>query len=320
MKKPWLVWLVPLVMFGQQQVKQSPDCQVTLQPRSTIGTSSNFDNRSISAASGIPCTQWELAYSSTTPVASFSIQMESAPDSSGVAGTFAIFGSAGTTLNTGTVKNTGYSAFMRINLTAISNGGTGTVQATMYGWRDNAATISATGGVASNVNVAQFGGNNVITGTGASGSGIPRVTISNDSSLAANQSVNQAQIGGSNVVPDPCQQQTRTTGVLNLTTSTRIVVGVAAKQTFVCYLQFALSAVADNIALVEGTGSTCGSGTAGMAGGATAGTGWNLLANGSVTAGIGVAYAFRTATLADDVCLLVSSAAQVSGVVQYVQQ
>lgn len=43
-------------------------------------------------------------------------------------------------------------------------------------------------------NVAQFGGSAVVTGTGAGGAGIPRVTISNDSSLAANQSVNVSQI------------------------------------------------------------------------------------------------------------------------------
>lgn len=48
-------------------------------------------------------------------------------------------------------------------------------------------------------NVAQFGGSAVVTGTGAGGAGIPRVTISNDSSLAANQSVNVNQIGGSAV-------------------------------------------------------------------------------------------------------------------------
>jgi hypothetical protein len=50
------------------------------------------------------------------------------------------------------------------------------------------------------MNVAQFGGSAVVTGTGASGAGIPRVTISNDSSLAANQSVNLAQVGGTNTV------------------------------------------------------------------------------------------------------------------------
>lgn len=47
-----------------------------------------------------------------------------------------------------------------------------------------------------NGNITQFGGTNVSTGTGASGSGIPRVTLSNDSTLAANQSVNTAQING----------------------------------------------------------------------------------------------------------------------------
>lgn len=45
-------------------------------------------------------------------------------------------------------------------------------------------------------NVSQFGGVNISTGTGASGTGIPRVTISNDSSLAANQSVNTNQWAG----------------------------------------------------------------------------------------------------------------------------
>lgn len=37
-------------------------------------------------------------------------------------------------------------------------------------------------------NVTQFGSNNVVTGTGASGSGIPRVTVSNDSNILATQS------------------------------------------------------------------------------------------------------------------------------------
>ena len=37
-------------------------------------------------------------------------------------------------------------------------------------------------------NVSQFGGNNVVTGIGASGLGIPRVTVSNDSNILATQS------------------------------------------------------------------------------------------------------------------------------------
>lgn len=56
--------------------------------------------------------------------------------------------------------------------------------------------ISGTLTANQSVNAAQFGGTNVSTGAGAGGAGIPRVTISNDSSLAANQSVNHAQVAG----------------------------------------------------------------------------------------------------------------------------
>jgi hypothetical protein len=59
-------------------------------------------------------------------------------------------------------------------------------------------TVTTTPPSNASTNVAQFGGTNVSTGTGASGAGIPRVTISNDSSLAANQSVNIAQVSGVN--------------------------------------------------------------------------------------------------------------------------
>ena len=53
-------------------------------------------------------------------------------------------------------------------------------------------TITANQGTANatpwNENVAQFGGTNVSTGTGASGAGIPRITVSNDSNVLATQS------------------------------------------------------------------------------------------------------------------------------------
>lgn len=60
-------------------------------------------------------------------------------------------------------------------------------------------TITTTPPSNASTNVAQFGGTNVATGTGAGGSGIPRVTISNDSTLAANQSVNIAQLAGNTI-------------------------------------------------------------------------------------------------------------------------
>jgi hypothetical protein len=66
--------------------------------------------------------------------------------------------------------------------------------------QSGAWTVTTTPPANASTNVAQFGGTNVSTGTGAGGAGIPRVTISNDSSLAANQSVNMAQVGGTNTV------------------------------------------------------------------------------------------------------------------------
>ena len=53
-------------------------------------------------------------------------------------------------------------------------------------------TVTANQGTANatpwNINVADFGGSVVVTGTGASGAGIPRVTVSNDSNILATQS------------------------------------------------------------------------------------------------------------------------------------
>lgn len=54
---------------------------------------------------------------------------------------------------------------------------------------DSAPSTSVTQGTSPWVtNVTQFGSSNVVTGTGASGSGIPRVTVSNDSNILATQS------------------------------------------------------------------------------------------------------------------------------------
>ena len=91
-----------------------------------------------------------------------------------------------------------------LTVTSAAIGSTGSAIPTsvmLVGLKDgsgNAQPISSANPVPDNV--AQFGGSAVVTGTGASGSGIPRVTISNDSSLAANQSVNVSQFGGSNSV------------------------------------------------------------------------------------------------------------------------
>lgn len=137
--------------------------------------------------------------------------------------------------------------------------------------------------------------------------------------LPANQSTNQAQIGGSAVVADPCQQLARTNQTITTTAGVQLIAGTSAKQTYICSMDI-ITATAQNIALVEGTGTVCATGIAGMAGGTTAATGWNFSANGGFVKGTGGNWVFRTATNADNVCLLLSGSGQTSGSIQYVQQ
>jgi hypothetical protein len=118
---------------------------------------------------------------------------------------------------------------------------------------------------------------------------------------------------------DPCQSAARSSANINLSASGRIVVGTTAKQTYICSMEL-ITATAQNIALVEGTGTTCATGTAGLAGGTTAASGWNLAANGGFVKGVGGFWVFKTGTTGDDICLLLSGTGQTSGSVQWVQQ
>lgn len=137
----------------------------------------------------------------------------------------------------------------------------------------------------------------------------------------ANQSVNVAQVGGTAVVADPCRANAKSYASVNQTASAQLATGTAGKKIYICSINL-VTATAQNIALVEGTGTTCGTSTAGVPGfgGSTAATGWNLAANGGLTYGNGASALGRESTAADNVCLLQSSSGQVSGGISYVAQ
>lgn len=74
-------------------------------------------------------------------------------------------------------------------------------------------------------------------------------------------------------------------------------------------------ASAVNAVVLEGTGgAACPTGTAGISGGTTTGTGWNLTANGVVLKDL------KTLTAGDDVCMVLASAVQVSGHLKVVKR
>ena len=119
--------------------------------------------------------------------------------------------------------------------------------------------------------------------------------------------------GYARVYVDPCQGGTKTYTPISLTASGQVLAGTSSKKTYVCHLEI-VTATAQNIALVEGTGTVCATSIAGMAGGTTAATGWNFAANGGINLGNGASSVAAEATNADNICLLLSSTGQTSGV------
>jgi hypothetical protein len=125
---------------------------------------------------------------------------------------------------------------------------------------------------------------------------------------------------GTNAVTlDPCRVGANIFKPISQTASAQLVTGTSAKKIYICSINL-VTAGANNVAMVEGTGTTCATGIAGMAGGSTAATGWNFAANGGLTQGNGQGSVMAEATNADNLCLLQSAAVQLSGSIGYVVQ
>lgn len=99
-------------------------------------------------------------------------------------------------------------------------------------------------------------------------------------------------------------------------TTTLLVTGVSGRHVRICSLSLVTTA-ANNVALISGTGATCGTGTTGMTGGTTAATGYNFAANGGITQGNGLGTINQTNATGDSVCIVTSAATQLSGRIAY---
>jgi hypothetical protein len=105
---------------------------------------------------------------------------------------------------------------------------------------------------------------------------------------------------------------------ISQTAGAQIITGTSAKKTYICAINL-VTATAQNIALVGGTGTVCATSTHAIAGGTTAATGWNLAANGGLAQGSGVGVIAQAATAADNVCILQSGSGQLSGSIAWTQ-
>lgn len=148
------------------------------------------------------------------------------------------------------------------------------------------------------------------------------ISLPTGAATSANQSTGNTTLAAlqTDLEADPCASSAKTKALISLVASGQIITGTSAKKTYICSLNL-VTATAQNIALVEGTGTVCATGIAAMAGGTTAATGWNFAANGGLAIGNGRGTVFQADNAnADNVCLLLSSTGQTSGVVMYVQK
>lgn len=114
-------------------------------------------------------------------------------------------------------------------------------------------------------------------------------------------------------VTDPCDGNAKTAFPFSISsaTTTQLLATSASNKWYVCHIDI-IVASANNIALVEDDTASCASPTAGMAGGTTAATGWNITGNG-ISFGNGSGSVFQTAATGRYVCIITSGAAQTSG-------
>jgi hypothetical protein len=149
------------------------------------------------------------------------------------------------------------------------------------------------------------------TATGATASAVP------------SRAMQVAGTDGTNLVApyiDPCQRGAKTYYPVNISTATtvRFAAPTASKKTYICAISLIVGA-ADNVNIIEGTGGTCGTATAGVTGGTTAASGFNFPANGGIVSGNGGFAVAATAGTNVDTCLITSAAVQLSGHITFVQ-
>lgn len=161
--------LLSLPAIAQQTVVQQPDCVIFFAFTATGQTSPTAPNAGFSNLTN-GCTTWNVSYNNSG-FSALSLVFQSAPNVSGVAGSWSTF--AGATLLSGVNPNTntaggftwltGYNAWVRVTL--ASSTGSGIINGAAYGYRIPSAGATGSGG----------GGVQPVSGTVVANQGTPGV-------------------------------------------------------------------------------------------------------------------------------------------------
>jgi hypothetical protein len=195
----------------------------------------------------------------------------------------------------------------------------------------------------SGVNVSQINGVTPLMGAGNTGTGSHRVTIAADqagfggaAAAMADDTANPTAwkiqafmmcFDGTTwdrcqTTRDPCDGAAKTVIPINIVTATttELTPSLAGASThyYVCSINLGPTAGAQNLALVDDDTDNCASVTSGLAGGTTAGTGWNFAANGGLVLGNGSGTVAKTNGTNRVLCAVTSAAVQISGVMTVV--
>lgn len=154
-------------------------------------------------------------------------------------------------------------------------------------------------------------------GQGTMAASVPVAIASNQSTLPTNQT----QYNSTAVVANPCLTGTLVYIAISQATSTQVAsLGGSSKKNYVCSL-FIVGADAENVSIVEGTGTVCATTPSAIIGGTTAANGPNFAANGGATLGNGSApIAAGSLTSLNNVCILQSGTGRVAGSMVLAQQ
>lgn len=207
----------------------------------------------------------------------------------------------------------------------------GPVAFTNLGWRRFRVRASAISGAAALTSARGFpsGAGNAGAGDASESTlqGVEANTSTSATHLAtlagtvSSGRVNQniATIAGQTPYFAACEKEAQTYLPINVSsaTTTQLVAASASDKVYICGLTLFASA-ADNVVVVEDDTSACASPTAGIWGGTTTGTGWQLAANqGFVMPNTGKGIG-QTAAVNRYVCIITSSTAQLTGGIHYV--
>lgn len=308
-------------LFGQTPTQPVPDCILNFNFQQSAGstqTSLIYTNYAASGGTGgNTCTAWTLTYAASAVTTSVNVTFQSAIVASGQLTPASFTSYTGTTVtgaNPTTRTDSGQATFsngvigtpfLRVQVSGLVDTGA-RVWGVVYGYKAGPPPTGGGSGGSGCPNPCPIAGAATAQADGASNT--PQVITA--SSVASTEPAYPFFFNGSTWDRQfYCNQRASIT--VATATGARIITGSMGTTIRICHIDF-LSDTAATIAIVQGTGSVCGSSTATLAGTYPANS-QGLAADYAPTS------ALRTTTTNVDVCLSFGASVTAGGVVIYAQ-